>query len=327
MSEKYLPLKVMRDTVARFVQDTGSYRATRIDDALNVAYQQAKDFTDWEELLRLEEVNVVVAASDQYVFLPQDTDHVMAVADPDNRIIADGIGGRLALLDLIGFLTTTGPLRQLIGAGTWAQSRLFTSSGVLTVVSDSASDTTQILRVRGYSTEDIIIQEDIQLNGLTGVAGTRTYRAELALISVGLADTDLVGRIALTQSANTGGRLSPSEHSIQHKVFRLLPRTDTAKTLVVIYEVEMPSLRDDNDIPMIPVSQFLIEMGKADIWRHQRKSTLADKHEQKARDHLERLISKRQMTTVRVHQAQVEGGSWARWSGRGRIISPPQRPD
>ena len=326
MSEKSLPLKVMRDRVARFVQDTGSYRATRIDDVLNDSLQKAKEATDWSELLRVEESTIQLADNDQYVFLPEDVDHVIAIGDPDNRVSAAGIRGGMAITDLIGFLTTQGTLRQLIDHGTWAQNRVLTSVGTIAVNSTNAGDTTQIVRVRGYDSDSVLMSEDIALSGTSSVPSAISYRAGLAILSISLPDTDLQGFVKVTQGP-LFARLSPDEHSVQHKVVRLVPRSDSAKTLLVVYEAELPSMRDDGDVPLIPVSQYLIEMGKADIYLHQRKGNLAQVHERRAEKFLNDLIAKKTMASTEVYQAVPQGGSWSNWATNGRIIIPPQRPD
>ena len=118
------------------------------------------------------------------------------------------------------------------------------------------------------------VSESITLTGVTAVDSTRTYDAGSELtVSVGTSDgtlQDAVGVITVRENTTPGNvlcKISPEERAPLFRWIRLTPTPSTAATYQVWYKRKWKPLTNDNDVPIIPCANEIIEGVVADaLW-------------------------------------------------------------
>lgn len=144
------------------------------------------------------------------------------------------------------------------------------------VLSSSASDTTQAVRITGYDTDGLLRTESITLTGTTAVAGTITFDAGRILRVSKSADT--VGVITIREkTADTVLlKLAPTETNARFKVVSFYPIITSATTLYLEYFTKIRKLEGDNDVPDIPERWiWLVRLGTmAKVYQYQPKENL-----------------------------------------------------
>uniref|UniRef100_A0A6M3IUC7 Uncharacterized protein n=1 Tax=viral metagenome TaxID=1070528 RepID=A0A6M3IUC7_9ZZZZ len=95
------------------------------------------------------------------------------------------------------------------------------SDDTIDIVSSSASDTSQTVRIVGYDTNGILQTESLSLNGITTVNGTITYDSNKVLRVSKSAST--AGIITISANSVTLLKLAPTELSERFKIISLYP--------------------------------------------------------------------------------------------------------
>jgi hypothetical protein len=144
------------------------------------------------------------------------------------------------------------------------------------IVSDSASDTTQTVRIVGKDADGLVRTESLTLAGTTAVAGTITYNAGDVLRISKSADT--VGTITIRKATLdvTLVKLAPTETSARFKVISFYPIPSSAITLYIEYFTHIRRLEGDNDVPDLPEKwMWLVRVGTmAKVYQYQNKENL-----------------------------------------------------
>lgn len=127
-----------------------------------------------------------------------------------------------------------------------------TASATITIVSDSASDTTQVVTIQGLNGDGIFYIEEATLNGLTDVTLTTACTKVLSL-SKSAVTTGTVTVSATVGSTTTDlVSIAPSYRSISHPVIGIFNIPDAVNTLYYDFTMKLPTLSSDNHISLIP---------------------------------------------------------------------------
>lgn len=141
------------------------------------------------------------------------------------------------------------------------------SASVATVVSSSASDTSNVY-VRGIvsSRED---SETITLNGTTSVPGSKSFDR---IISVSKSATT-VGRVTVTTNSGavTVAILAPNAVVNRIRVMRLVRIPSNSTTIEMTYIQKMLPLINTNDYPIVDCDEVLEAGASADAWRYKKQ--------------------------------------------------------
>ncbi len=119
------------------------------------------------------------------------------------------------------------------------------SASAVKIVSSSASDTTQIVRVVGIS-GGVRVQEEKTLTGTTGVSTTATF-TEIYSIEK---SARTVGAITVTSNADavTNAVIAPDALSARYIYFRVHPCPDGVYTIAILAKRTIHPMVDDRDV-------------------------------------------------------------------------------
>ena len=144
-----------------------------------------------------------------------------------------------------------------------------------------------VIRVSG-EVSGVEVAEDITLTGATAADSSNTFDSGAELtISAGTSDgtlVDLVGVVTVrekTVSANTLAKLAPNERAPYYKWIRLSLTPASAATYQIWYKKRWMPLVNNNDVPVIPCANELVEGIIADALWEDGQEQAAQAQEQK----------------------------------------------
>lgn len=149
------------------------------------------------------------------------------------------------------------------------------SASQLTIVSSSASDTTQTILVRGYDANGVELYESVSLNGTTNATTTNSY-ARIKALSKSAVTT---GYVTITDGTNTLTILAPEELESRVKLIKFHYKPAATATIHLPYIVKPLPLSQDYDYPVIDCADALEIGAIADGWRYKRQMAKAREYD------------------------------------------------
>lgn len=231
----------------------------------------------WTELNR--SYNLSVSSGTRDYSLRYDLESIIKMWDTThgNEITAYDIRDHIRFnainLEVSGNVQTGNP-DQYIDIGSKSCSALLSTADKIQVLSTSASDITpMVIRVTG-EVSGMPVSENLTLTGVTAVDSSNTYDSGAELfITAGTSNStlqDLVGVVTVrekTTSSNTLAKLAPNERSPFYKWVRFSVTPASALTAQVWYKKRWMPLVNDNDAPIIPCANEIVEGIVADaLW-------------------------------------------------------------
>lgn len=247
------------------ILDTSTTIQSLIKNYINKRYFQILRAINWENINTSYSFQTVVGT--QSYILPDDFKKPLIVRDATNNNEIVEIDYQLLISKNISSFSSSGTPTQYSIIQDRVQDQP-TSSSVISVVSDSSSDTSQTVLIRGISSATETY-ESVNLNGLSSVDTTNSYTR---IISISKSDVTS-GNISVT--SNSGAVVvvlippfvtTPFFSKI---VFHYVP--SDIITISLPYYIKPSILIDDDDYPIIDISDG-IELGAiADTWRYKRQ--------------------------------------------------------
>lgn len=249
----------------------------KVKDWARTRYDRILRAYPWTELLR--SYSLSVSASVRDYALRHDLESIIKIWDTTNGVeifeksLQDHIRFTAPALEVIGNVQTGTP-SHYIQIGSKSVSALLSTQDKIQVLSTSASDISpMVIRVVG-EVNGMPVGENITLTGVTAVDSTNTFDSGAELtISAGTSDgslQDLAGVVTVrekTTSSNTLAKLAPSERAPYYKWIRLSTTPASALVAQVWYKRRWLPLNNDNDVPIIPCANEIIEGIVADaLW-------------------------------------------------------------
>lgn len=199
-----------------------------------------------------------------------DTTHGNEVTAYDIR---DHIRSNAINLEVAGNVQT-GNVDQYIDIGSKSVSALLSIADKVQVLSTSASDISpMVIRITG-EVSSMPVSEQIVLTGVTAADSTNTFDSEAELfVTAGTSDgtlQDLAGVVTVrekTTTANTLSKLAPNERAPLYRWVRFSPTPSEAATFQIWFKKRWLPLTNDNDAPIIPCANEIVEGVVADaLW-------------------------------------------------------------
>jgi hypothetical protein len=274
----------MLANVGAEVQDTSLPFRTIIKEFINRRYFQILRSINWKHITP-DYTFDTVAGTQEYI-LPSDFYKAINVRDTTNGFELAASDLQQLLSDFPDEFTDSGsPARYYILEDNIQEQP--TAASVVAVVSSSASDTTQTVRVRGISS-GVEKTETVTLNGVTPQNSTFSYTRLLGISKSAVT----VGAVTCTTNAAavTNATLGPETVVSFVKKIGLHYVPGSVYTISVPYIRKPLPLIEDSDYP---VSDFcdLIELGsRADAWRYKRQGAKASDCESRFEVELQRYI-------------------------------------
>lgn len=263
----------------------------KIKDWARTRYDRILRSFPWAELNR--SYNLSVVSSTRDYALRYDLESVIKMWDTThgNEITALDIRDHVrfnAITQEVSGNVQTGNVDHYIDIGSKSVSALLSTADKVQVISTSASDVTpMVIRVTG-EVSGMPVSEEITLTGVTAADSTNTFDsgAELTISAGTSAGTlqDLAGVVTVrekTTSSNILAKLSANERSPYYKWVRLAPTPSTNATFQIWYKRRWAPLVNNNDIPIIPCANELVEGIVADALWEDGQETAAQAQETK----------------------------------------------
>lgn len=281
----------------------------KIKDWCRIRYDRILRSFPWVELNRNYSLSVTAGTRDyalrydlEDIIKIWDTTHGQEITALDIR---DHIRFNAINLEVSGNVQTGNP-DQYIEIGSKSCSALLSTADKVQVLSSSASDVTPaIIRITG-EVSGMPISESITLTGTTAVDSTNTFDSGAELtISQGSSSstlTDLVGVVTVrekTTPANILTKLAPNERSPLYRWIRFSVTPAEALTAQVWYKKRWYPLVNDNDAPIIPCANEIVEGVVADALWEDGQETAAQAQEGKFSSSVKELwIARRQRNLI-----------------------------
>lgn len=241
----------------------------KVKDWCRTRYDRILRAFPWDELNRSYNLSVTAGTRDyslrydlESIIKMWDTTHGQEITAYDLR---DHIRFNAINLEVSGNVQTGNP-DQYIDIGSKSCSALLSTSDQVQVLSTSASDVSPaVIRITG-EVSGMPVSENITLTGVTAATSTNTFDSGAELqITAGSSSavlTDLVGVVTVREqdtTSNVLAKLAPGERSPYYKWIRFSVTPASAFTAQVWYKKRWMPLSNDNDAPIIPCANEIIE--------------------------------------------------------------------
>lgn len=291
MYQGYKTFRDIYSAATRYRIDSSTTFQTMMKEQINRAYERAVDAHDWTELRKVAQSGITLPASSAHIYLPAYVGQILAIVDTANDwFLEPGRIENLAYMSPSEFIDSGSTVDWAAAGDSGIAADFSPTAETLNIVSSSASDTTQTVRLHGLIANNIEVTETVALNGTTNVVSTNTFTD---LYSASTDDTH-VGTISATgvTSSTVYLRVPPADKTVRYKRIRLRPPSSVANALAIVYKKAVRPLVNDQDVPEIPVYDYLIEMGIAFGYGYDGNEASAAKHEQMAGQLLQIAINK-----------------------------------
>lgn len=294
--------------VQNFIQDTTSGTLTIIKDEINKEYERLAASYLWPELNGFLNESVTWTADQAYLALPADAAELLTAHDKTNDYtLINRSLGRLIEENVSTFDNATSVL-YYAELGVKAIKRPLSVADKIQVLSETAGDT-QTIRVVGLRDSPEVRQaESIVLNGTTAVDSAVTYREGWSIDSLSTNGSP-AGVITIREKTTPGNVLAHlpiGEKYTAYYVIQLENPPSTADTLTITYKKRVFRMSNDNDAPIIPVSQVLVENVKGLMRQYDKKYVQGDVHLREGQRVLSAILSERKLQSDKKFQFRPE---------------------
>jgi len=259
------PFVTMKTNVGNEIQDTDTSMASIIGVYLNNRYFQILRATNWNKIRP--DYSFTTTASQQEYVLPDDFYKPLSVRDATNE-------NELAESDLQKLISTYPD--SFSDNGDVGSYYLYddtintqpTSASVASIVSSSASDTTQTVTIRGVAS-NVEITETQTLTGTSAVTTTAQWTRILNVAK----SADTTGTITVTTNSGavTVATLAPTRNTAFYKKIGFHYVPSTALSIKIPYIIKPMPMTEDYDYPLIDVADLIEKGATADAWRYKRQ--------------------------------------------------------
>lgn len=263
----------------------------KVKDWVRTRYDRILRAFPWDELNRSYSLSITAGTRDYS--LRYDLEQIIKIWDMTHGQeitaydIRDHIRFNAVQTEATGSVQTGTP-NQYIDIGSKACSALMSIADKVEVLSSSSLDSSPLeIRITG-EVSGMPLSESITLNGTNAVASANTYDAGAELfITAGTLDgslDDLSGVVTVrekTTTTNIISKLSPSERAPYFKWVRMSLMPASALTAQVWYKKRWLPLNHDNDAPIIPCANEIVEGVVADALIEDGQVSAATAQEQK----------------------------------------------
>lgn len=230
---------------------------TKIKVFLNDGLRYIVGFRPWMALLRNTTFSAVSGLD--YFITGQEVDQIINISQRQTPIVL-ALAKYYALLTRnLDIITTTGyPVTATPGGDIGVKVAL-PSDGTIVVVSSSSSDTTQTVRIQGYSASTKLpIAETVTLNGTTNVTSANSYSSSEGYEPKFSKSADTTGIITITRSGTTISELAPTEREAKYRKWKVWPVFSTNLTMYLTFKKRVYQMSSDVDTPEIECDNAIV---------------------------------------------------------------------
>lgn len=251
------------------VQDTSSAMATIVKRYVNDA--QAEFIRRANITLIDEDYSFSTAVGTQDYVLPENFNKEINVYDATNKKELVRWELQRHIQENLSEISTAGQPDKYIILTRPVRSQP-TAASTLSLVSSSASDTSQVVFIKGLS-GGVQVSESVTLTGTTPVVTSNSYTE---IISISKSATTVSGITATSNSgAVTVAIIPPSSLAYRVKVIRLHYVPSVVITVNVPYYMKPTTLVNDNDTLCVEADDIIEKLATSYAWRYKRQGLKA----------------------------------------------------
>ena len=255
----------MKTNVGSDVQDTSSAMLSLIGEYLNDRYVEVLRRLNLLDTARLNYTFNTVGGTEDYV-MPDDFGKEVSVYDKTNNQPLGRITIQEWVRDYGHEQDTQGSVYKYLIVDSPVKTQP-SSAGTVSVVSSSASDTTQSIYVKGILADGTEDYETIALNGTTTATGTKSFARILMLSKTAVT----AGSITVTRGSDTLSVMGRNRSVSRYKLMRLIQIPSGVATIELTYIQKVVPLHHDYDYLTIECEDVVEAGAKADAWRYKRQ--------------------------------------------------------
>lgn len=299
------------DQVSKHTQELDTGALSRIRQAVNTGYDIAVRRADWPALVRARETGITTTSGDRFLYLPKDVAKVYFLVPSD---IGDVIPHQ-TIYDLFTtisqFSTTPGSVYRYADAGESGTKASIATAEAITVFPGGSAENYN-LRIHGRNGDDEIF-ENVTISNSTPASSTNTFEEIYAFVSGG----EHTGIITLSgvSSSTEYATIGTNERTAKYKRLRVWSVPSSAESIAIFFQKRVQKLTNDDQVPEIPVAQYLVHYAIAQVYSRERKWQGAHiTHLQQAEAILADIIAEDKMGSQRIEQ----GTPYPQQFSRGR---------
>lgn len=267
------------------VQDTSSAMATICKRYCNDIYFDILKRINWKDINDSYTFSTVAGTSDYA--LPQNFGKEVYVFNSSTNVELSPITMQELVRDYADGLSSSGDIARYLIVNKPVKKQP-TSSSTLSIVSSSASDTTQSVYIVGIDSNEVELSEEVVITGTTPVASVNSYTS-IRSISKSAITT---GRITITSNSGavTVAVMSPNDKAYSVVSVRLHYTPTSVVTISMPYIINPYPLVNSYDQPVIDCAD-VIELGATMMaWRYKRQFSKATDYERQYEKALDTLV-------------------------------------
>lgn len=286
----------MKTKVGNNVQDTSSNFLTLVGNWLNDRLIEVMRRSNQNSLKRTD-YQVSISSGTEDTVLPDDFENAISVLDLTNKQKLTQIDTQQWVSKYQNNINTNGQSVEYIILDDVVMNQP-SSASVITFVSSSGADTTQTVYVRGVvsGSEDY---ETVTLNGASSVATTKSFTRIFAIGK----DASTTGIVTVTSNSGAVSVATIARETLQtrYKKLRLVPTTNGAITLEIVYTQKALPMSQSYDYPLLDCEDILEAGATADAWKYKRQNAKADYWESIFEKRLDDWMWSKENQADRVH--------------------------
>lgn len=245
-----LNLGEMKTQVANMIERPDAAFLSRIEGYINQRYRNIAKRRPFIDLCR--QITIVENVSNNYIILPSWVWNVIDIHQTDTPVV-------IALQRYFNFInrhindkSDSGNPFIATPVGRIGVLTPMPSDSVITIVSSSALDVTQSIRVKGYtSANQVNVEDSIALNGITPVAGVISIESQAGYEPWFSKTANTVGTISIKSGATTIAILGPKDTEAAYTKWNLWPQPSQANNLYITVKKNIQQLVNAEDVPEI----------------------------------------------------------------------------
>lgn len=297
-----LTFKEICDHIAGFVSDQGDGVKAFIKREVGLAYADMARDKRWRELIAINELYSYTAGTN-YLALPSDVATVYAISSKTVDITPGNVTIETLIDRWIAVSDSNYGVYEFTEIGPRPISKPLPADATISVFSSSSGDTTGKVRIKGVDSNNLVVSEELPLNGATKAVSNTTWRKGWSIHSVTLTRA-ANGTISIEEDNGDTiiGKIPSKDTQSEYYIVILAAPPSTAENLYIAYKRKVKPLIDDNDVPIIPVSRALIETVKGKMLQFDRKHVQARDHILDGRSSANTAISEQRNQSSQVPQ-------------------------
>lgn len=267
------------------IQDTSTGTQTVIKTYANDIYFDILKRINWQDIDDDYTFNTVAGTQD-YV-LPNNFGKEVYVFNANTNTEISPITMQELIRDYASSLSTSGDIARYLTLNKQVRQQP-SSSSVLSIVSTSAADSTQVVRVKGTNSLGVELDETVTLTGTTPVDTSNSY-TEIRSITKSATTTGYI-TITSNSGAVTVAVLSSADLAYSVNVVRLHYVPTSVQTISMPYLIRPMPMVSDYDQPVIDCAD-VIELGATmKAWRYKRQFSKAAEYERQYERAIDTLV-------------------------------------